>query len=53
MLSNSFKNGAILTVGNCQSLYQIDMGRESWTETRDQGIEGAKMTLNCMTDCDR
>lgn len=52
MLSNSFKNGVLLTVENCPELKQINMGRESWTETRDKGIEGAKMTLNCMIDGD-
>ena len=52
MLRDSFKNGVILTIENCPKLTQINMGRESWTETRGTGIEGAKMTLKCMLDGD-
>ena len=52
MLRDSFKNGVILTIENCPKLTQINMGRESWTLGKDQGIEGAKMTLKCMLDGD-
>ena len=52
MLRDSFKNGVILTIENCPKLTQINMGRESWTLVKDQGIEGAKTTLKCMLDGD-
>ena len=45
MLRDSFKNGVILTIENCPKLTQINMGRESWTLVKDQGIEGAKMRI--------
>lgn len=45
MQTNSFKYGKILTIKNCSQLGQISLGQKAWTAKVNQGIEGAKMTV--------